>query len=462
MRRAQFIESLQREFEGHPLRERFLEELEDHMDDVEEAGEDFDSQEVEKRMGIPNQIKRQFMAILDPWWTLFSIAEAVMLISVSVLFYGGLSVFFGDFKILWWTSFIFPVVFLYSLYLASVHFRSVIQISRLKKWVAMGVILFPGFIVFIKLLLLGRESYGLNSNQIFLVVLFYTLGNVFLIRMAHLIINLSHRPLVRLSISFYGPFIFLVVGRTLLTYVSLDWLSEYHFLSYLFSPIFFFDQGVDMIWSVVRSGSPITLYIPLAIASFALIHTAISLVRDKRFNTDRGVFFLYIFSLFFLNPNSFITPPQFSAPSVHISGLIERKQLNIFYPFFKYSALDKGWNFISNLELKPESNTLFHYQVEAYKEGFILKNDLDQSFYLTPNHPELDLKQLDHKNLFQKIALTDDLDFSNTIQTSFEEIPSGYELKDSALSTDQKWWLVVISHESLGSDEVYLIQKESP
>ena len=469
MKKAQFIQSIQREFEGHPLRERFLEELEDHMVDMEEdENEALESQVIEEKMGIPHQIKRQFIAIVDPWRNAFFVAEALMvgfaLLIVHIAFHTSLLAFFYERGSVLVTFILFPALFLFAFQMLYIRFAEIRGLTNLKGWLWMTIVTAPGTLAFLAALLLGPLGHSLQVTQLISLFLLYLFLNVIFIALAGFIAEKRPRVnfVARLPLWLYYSAIGVVVGRTWLTYASLEWLADQRLLMLIFSPLFLFDQLFDVAWKNVDSGPFFALHMSMAIVTFVLIYAVIFSFRVKRWNTDRGLILLYFSSFFFVNPQAFVSPPKFFTPSIHVSAVLEKSQLSVFYPYFKYSALNKGWDFISNLELEPESNTLFHYQLEAHKEGFLLKNDLDQIFYLTPNHPELNLKDPEHKYLFQKIASTDDLEFSNTIQTSFEEVPSGYELKDSALSTDQKWWLVVISHESLGNDEVYLIENEVP
>jgi len=467
MKKAQFTATLRLEFEGHPLQERFLEEMQAHMEDMEEEGGDFNPQKIEERMGIPHQIKRQFIAIVDPWRNAFFVAEALMvgfaLLIVHTVFYTSILDFFSEGGANWKVFILFPILFLFTFQMLFIRFSEIKGLTNLREWLWMVIVTVPGIVAFLASLLLGPLSVSLRPIQLILLILSYLFLNAILIAVARWIAKSRPRVnfVARLPLWLYYSAILIVVGRTWLTYASLEWLANHRLLTFIFSPLFLFDQLFDVAWKNIDSGPFLAIYLPMAIIGFVLIYAVIFSFRVKRWNTDRGLVLLYFGSLLFVNPQAFIQPPEFSSPSIHVSSRIEKEQLSVFYPYFKYSGLNKGWNFVSNLELKPESNTLFHYQVEPYDEGFLLKNNLDQNFYLNPSHFSDDLEPPDYKNLLKKITPSRQVIFSNNTLSNFEWASSDYELKDLAQSEDGKWLLLVISHKFIDSDEVFLLENST-
>ena len=78
-----YFKQLAEEFEGHPYKDRLLEELENHLEDFEG---DEDLPEVERKgeltqrlFGEVREFKKVFIKIVDPWRNLFFVLEGLMM-----------------------------------------------------------------------------------------------------------------------------------------------------------------------------------------------------------------------------------------------------------------------------------------------------------------------------------------------------------------------------------------------
>ena len=90
-----FFKQLRDELHGHPLRDRFLEELKDHtedLEDVEKPKNEFARSEMRKKyLGEPRQIKENFMKIMHPLGKLLFVLEAfcygLLIFPISFVFF---------------------------------------------------------------------------------------------------------------------------------------------------------------------------------------------------------------------------------------------------------------------------------------------------------------------------------------------------------------------------------------
>ncbi len=90
-----FFKALADEFENHPYKERFLEEVQDHVEDLAKdqnlPKKSITTPFLEKLFGEPVEIKKIFIDIVDPWRNIFFISEAfivgIPLAIAGVVFY---------------------------------------------------------------------------------------------------------------------------------------------------------------------------------------------------------------------------------------------------------------------------------------------------------------------------------------------------------------------------------------
>ena len=69
MNQDQFFETLAASLDRHPYKERYLEELRDHVDDlkVDNKLETLTSEQIDEHMGDPEGIKGHFLKIMHPF-----------------------------------------------------------------------------------------------------------------------------------------------------------------------------------------------------------------------------------------------------------------------------------------------------------------------------------------------------------------------------------------------------------
>jgi len=70
MNQKKFFKQLKDELHNHPYQDRYLEELQNHAEDLEE--EQLNDENWKHRMGEPLGIKANFMKIMHPFAALFS------------------------------------------------------------------------------------------------------------------------------------------------------------------------------------------------------------------------------------------------------------------------------------------------------------------------------------------------------------------------------------------------------
>lgn len=71
MNKEKFFKQLKDEIHGHPFRDRFLEELQDHAEDLENDKElktkFIESEMIKKYLGEPKDVSRKFKFMMNPW-----------------------------------------------------------------------------------------------------------------------------------------------------------------------------------------------------------------------------------------------------------------------------------------------------------------------------------------------------------------------------------------------------------
>ena len=94
MNQESYFAQLRQEFQNDPYRERFLQELEDHAEDLQgdivPSNKSLTTDFMKKHFGEPKQVKKDFMAITRPWQKWLEAGEA-FLYGILMVFWIGAS-----------------------------------------------------------------------------------------------------------------------------------------------------------------------------------------------------------------------------------------------------------------------------------------------------------------------------------------------------------------------------------
>lgn len=91
---SSYFQQLREELKNNPYRDRFLQELEDHAEDLSsEENISLSLKAIRKKLGEPTQVKKIFIGIVQPWQKFWEITEAFLIGFLATLIMRGSLVF---------------------------------------------------------------------------------------------------------------------------------------------------------------------------------------------------------------------------------------------------------------------------------------------------------------------------------------------------------------------------------
>lgn len=492
MNQKDFFQQLKNELHGHPYRERFLEELENHAEDLKKHElfhhKKLTDEIMEKRMGDPKTVKENFLNIMNPFGKLFFVLEGLfyggIFLPLAILINAGLRTAFlmggGIFQ---------PLPLLITSLLGSVSlfviyrmaFRRFFELSEnsfKKRFLWFTLLSLPGLLLF-SFMTLGQPS-DILANQtanLFLMFDFY-LGLHFI--SAYLGWKYSKKSLKKkiktgwktthyLKIFVLSYFFVSVIARTIfinnasftgeMTNPILATLAPLIGIFSLIIPIEF----ISVFWwsAMLDSGYDevnifTTFYLPICLIIFLGLQSLYVVIQQRKWFSFRGLIIFYALSLFFIRSDSFINMPEFKVPAINISSLIEKERLGIFYPIMKYFNSDEGSLFKYQVGLDVKNNEGFIIQGNAGKFYPLSLNGLEEKF----NDPSFDSLIGGVSDVYINEEHKAVSDYTASDETFWDQFISNRTIgiSDSILSPDGKWGLIAIPNGVYDPEEVYLVK----
>lgn len=338
----EFFKNIVQEFEGHPYKERFLEELEEHLEDYCEAEEiqrsKVDTAFLKKYFGEEKKIKKDFIAILDPWNKLFYLMEGLLLSLAGMLmafnffnllhqiydtdFQRSHVVFFSFYQVVW-------LIFYDPIYS---YLKNIQPYTHLKTKLIFCLLLAPSFLLYLYLIF-SSSSNPTATDSIAYLPHFFLLQSL----MGYLSWKLTNK---RKSIPFRSKSILittflvlaLILGRTFLTHLHPGMLENYPYLLWPFLPLFFIDAilviPLDYLGDVFKPH----FYFPGFFLAFICLLELFWILLNKKYWLLRTVVFVYTFSFFFMSENLF----NASEERIISQTAQFKEEKGIFIPFRNY------------------------------------------------------------------------------------------------------------------------------
>ncbi len=482
MQEKYFFEELGDEFDGHPYKDRLLEELEGHLEDLK-ADKDVSKENIiEQVFDAPKKIKKVFIAIVDPWSRILHWSEGFMLAVSGMLLAAGffallLGVYSvstsGDyskftyfllFQILWFAY--YDPVFSHLKNIKPYTYRSA------KFW--SPFILAPGLFFFTYLSFSQLTYHYPNASPLMVILFILTyiffngLFGYFTWLMNDKRKKVSYNPTALKKVA--GFFAFLVIGRTLITNVDPAFAEQYPQILFLFLPIFFIDAILVVPWNHLSLPPVLTYYLPGFFLFYVCLLEGFWILMQPKKWMLRSVVFLYVISLFFVSSNIFTHPLNFQNPSIDISHLIEKEKASIFHPYRSYMANLDHFIFPNSKQTPLGERSTFEYQVwnddsNQDEPVFGIENNLGEHYYMAQTNLGSNFSTGTYKALIDQegqfntpLDKTND-EFHNQIPAYLQELNLGqpFAPSDFAFSEDEKWLLIVLPDAEFGQDGVYLL-----
>jgi len=493
MKQKDFFKQLKTELHNHPYRDRYLEELKAHAEDLEkdksQSSQKLTDNFMKKRMGEPKAVKEIFLKIMNPFEKLFFVLEGlfyggvflpiaiILCISIRNILFLEDSSSLGYFLILS----ILALTTLFIIYRLAFHRFFELSENSLKKRVLwLALIFIPGLFIFC-FLSFKQQNYlaSQTSNTVLLISVFLGLN----LLSGYLAWKYSGKSkkikaptgkgnqltLKRFVLGYF--FLSIIVRTILINSISLSGTINNPFLESIapslvvmlliipleFIPAFFWSALVGSQYD--QTSLLLTFYLHIGLILFLGLQSLYVVIQQRNWFSFRGLIFFYALSLFFIQGDSFINEPEFKVPAINVSELIEKDRVGIFYPTLKYFNSDEG--------------SLFKYQVGADMEnehGFVIEGNAGQFYPLDLSKLEQNFEKPSFDSLIGGMSETYIHGENETIEkfTSPNEIfwdqfitGRGVPISDSIVSPDGKWGLIVLPNGAYDPEEVYLLQLKS-
>lgn len=478
-----FFKQLKAELHDHPYRDRYLEELQNHVEDLEkdtsESNKKLTDKIMKKRMGDAKTVKENFLNIMNPFDKLFFILEGLFygLLFVPITFFifsqlrsdlhfAGYWGAFGSFESLLATI-AFNLLVLFVLYvLAYQRFEALEPMVNFKKRTWNLLLLGPGLVALATSFyfeITNEFAFTMHPVTAFLILLTYGLLHLITIYLASNLYRLKLKEKNKLidwlkygiKILAFTYFVLCVLYRTIGSHIAVmkpgNFPDSIAFLQ-IFAPLQMIEINFGRAWAGLMNSSLldvnpfITLYLPAILILFVTAQSVWMIVRQKKWLNFRGLIVFYIVSLFFISPQHFVEKPDFKGAYINVSEMIEKKQVSIFYPILKYFNANRGG--------------LFKYEVGYERNGeptpsLVVRDNTGKNYHL--NQSDLEKEKINFSTLIDQVEqdnpnkLTGFEDWENL--GNMDEFLSNHlwsnqqSASDLAFSKDKKWALVVIPNE---------------
>jgi len=420
MYKEKFFKQLKDELHGHPFRGRFLEELQDHAEDLVSnekiKNDSIQSEIIKKYLGAPKEIKSNFMKTMHPFANILFYLEGIcyglLLMPINMFFFlivassGSIdSLFISIYR---------AIVLIGTLFL--LYFICFKRFLNIKPTVNKGpfwwtvLISLPSFIWLIAsiiglfyrpTILMPNLAPGYIVYLILSVGLLYTSWRTANRFSDDKILN-KNKSLFIIRIVAFSYFISFLIFRTANSYIDLmiyqgDSVS---FLAEIFSPLlmledlFSFLSNVTLsLFDYISGGSNsifINVYFPALILGFISIYSLWIVTKHKKVIFLRLGIFSYVLSLFFINTEAYTERITFQVDALPLSSIIEKNELKFLYGPTKF--------------FNEEEGRLFNYAVDFKNGEFEVQNNIGKSFYVNPEKFNANFNHQNFDSLISKIV----------------------------------------------------------
>jgi len=520
MNQKKFFKQLKDELHGHPYRERFLEELEDHVEDLEE--EQLNDENWRHRMGKPLGIKETFVKIMHPFRQITFYLEALiygfLLFPVNIVIFStaseglttGSGLMVAIFKIIIYLG----ILFIF--YFVCIKRYLNLKLKTSKSPVSWIILLIsPSFLwQFLQISSLIYSIFSAQSELDFYLKLsffqylaFYVLSGIILY-LAWKMANFKQKEkpsnkykwslLIKKIIFTY--FIGFLIFRTLSTYIDPNLIQENNLWAHIFSPLTKLEIGVSFITQIILYlfnlifSKEVSLFINLYLPGFILVvlagHSLWVMIKNKKIFFLRMGLIAYVFSLFLINVETYEGKKEFEVESITVSKILEKHEATIFYRPMKYFNHDEGklFRYAANFEdgvFKLQNNTGKIFTIDPDRINGPLK---DQQFNVLVTETERFPFHEEWKGITSEGSKIEKIDWPGNItceKKKFrEESDTGGEpvyyysgrvcekifyknelvIEDDYLSiadvdfSDDGKWMMLINERTYDPDDVYLVK----
>lgn len=490
-----FFKELDRTFPAHPMKERYLQELQDHWEDLQEE-EKLDSTHLtqhlmSKKLGSSQEIKENFFNILVPFRHLLFAAEA--------LFWGSLMVPFSIFALMTFVD--------------ALESNSNMGLALLV--MALLACAWPMAFHFLK-----QRGPDINattgySEKAWNRALFLPSGVAFLImtfiHRIYLLDLISHDRSAFLMVPVWG--VLLAVGFFGLWKIYEGFNAQFRkikvdlkgfgvlLFAYAISEAIRVTAGANSLITEILEGlgtifslstlskafiSNATGFIPgafftaqliAAFMAFLILQGLLSMIIFKRWSWLQGSIVLYCASLFFANP---YVDVAMMSPAYPVSEVLERQELGPIFNITRY------WN--------RDDAMLFEYSVDWEKDHFVVNQNTGIELTLDPQkirNGEFDfnLRRANenfYENRESEVTLPEGVkclfegierekspyymcnqltygedSFAGLFADKSPSSAPGEFIEDAAVSADGRWLMIVLSSNLDEADQVYLLDLQS-
>lgn len=512
--KKKYFAELEEELKNLPLKERLLQELSDHVEDLEqEEANTLNIQKMNRKIGDPKYIKTSYYSILNPLRGLYFLAEGLFcgllllpLGMVSFLSQGMLTNIFypaslgGDRSFLTILSILLGLGFFCFLWFiafssAFKHWRKLTKTTGypLRFWIPL--MLFPTVAIwgsfFVNSLNLFLEcprcnEYPMSDLASIVAPIIISSGVLFLA--GHLAWKKSKLPLRKSKIQWSKGIDFILalylvaygLLRTGATYELLEWMSVedpslfMQFLMQLFTPLFFFEYLtlllVNSLGHSFTSGVWTIGFIALVLF-FLVVQWIVDLIKNKKITWLRAGVAWWALSLLLVNPHVYAPTIEWQKSALPISENIEKEQHGILYGLLKYSNQSEGRFYRYNVEWSDAEFIVTQNSGEAFR---INPEKLDEGTYTSiVDSSESNIEfQNEQVTLVEGLkCVSQDLgmentkvaDFFNCSQLEWQgasilEVEYSIIVSDLAFSEDGTWLILVLQSGFYDPEYVYLVE----
>lgn len=407
MSSKKYFQQLRQSFKNDPYQDRFVQELQDHAQDLEAelpTSKKLNLSDMKKEFGDPKTVRETFNAILRPWEKLFFVFEGlfygILMLPFSLMgvqFFHGMVLDGGYFNI----NIIILAIIWFFVYLLAFRRYLRFQVNfrfALLAWIALvfGPTLLYALSYFIDAGNLSLSLYSetamdyLNPKRLTLVLTSFLSTHIGLSFLAWSLQKpkRNHRKshseapwMTRLKTFLFVYFVLFLMTRTLSTYLAnFEFISSYwQILNVPFSPLIFIEFILNFIFSATfgnqgQASVFFGFYVPAMILGFLTLQSIVYLIYQKTWRSRRTLIVLYAFSLLLINPQAFALKPDYQVPWLSVSEIVEKRQVGPFYAAMQYFNRDEG--------------LLFHYQIDLapVKTPSSLKFEITQNTNRDPSY----------------------------------------------------------------------------
>lgn len=488
--KKKYLKDLEKELEDLPLRDRFLQEISDHLEDSDEDNiHPLTYQTMYQKIGTPKEIKNNYYSILKPLRIFYFGAEG--------LFYGFLLLPFGLTYFLFsgflmTGSFLgilglilFCALWFIGFSLAFKHWKKITQETGYPLWSWILLILLPTSIA------LGTQLFTLLSccsigNSLKDIV---SIGVVFFLIVMSLILAsyLAWKNLMVTTKQVSGSwkkriafslFLYLLIYGILRIGISYGIFSHIlftginPFITALFMPLIFLEFMALTIQNSLFSTQELvhgiwTINFLGLILFFLIAQAMVPLIKKRKPSWLRiGVAWLAL-SLFVVNPNSYAPQLEWHKKIIPISENIEKEQHGFLYGLMKYANQNEGrmyryhvvWQ-NNQFELEQNSGVVFLVDPVTVEKNFYAQmlssaETVSKPSDKTPNWPEELGCMGEPGQVFGSFISCHHLTWKGSPLFSADYTST---ISDIAVSEDRKWLMLIVTMGAYNPEYAYLVE----